>query len=82
MNASPVVLSTMLVHYHEKKPRERVLKLIEQRYKSQLEREALAVVWVCEYLYVYVAPVKVLTDHKPLGTLYGNPGATAIGEIG
>ena len=26
-------------------------------------------------MYVYGAPVKVVTDHKPLITLYGNPGA-------
>ena len=43
----------------------------EQRY-SQTEREALAVVWGCEYfhLYVYGKPVTVCTDHKPLISIY------------
>lgn len=46
----------------------------ERRY-SQTEREALAVVWGCEYfhLYVYGKPITVCTDHKPLISIYGNP---------
>lgn len=82
VDASPVGLGAMLVQYQDKKPQvvaygSRALTPVEQRYKSQLEREALAVVWACEYFHVYVygAPVKVVTDHKPLVTLYGNPGA-------
>ena len=46
----------------------------EQRY-SQTEHEALAVVWACEHLhlYIYSKAVMVYTDHKPLISIYGNP---------
>ena len=46
----------------------RSLTPVEQHY-SQTEREALAVVWGCEYyrnIYIYGKPVTVNTDHKPL----------------
>jgi len=45
----------------------RALREVEQWY-SQTEREALAVVWACEHFHVFLAgaPVRVLTDHKPL----------------
>ena len=43
----------------------------------ELEMEVLAVVWTCEYFHVYVyrVSVKVVTVHKPLIKLYGQPGA-------
>ena len=46
---------------------------VDQRY-SQTEREALAVVWGCEYyhIYIYGKPVTVNTDHKPLIAIYNN----------
>ncbi|CAB4005904.1 Transposon Ty3-I Gag-Pol poly, partial [Paramuricea clavata] len=52
----------------------RPLSETEQRY-SQTEREALAVVWACEHLhlYIYGKPVTIYTDHKPLVSIYGNP---------
>ena len=86
VDASPVGLGAMLVQYDKgevnRKPQvvaygSRALTAVEMRYKSQLEREALAVVWACEYfhIYVYGAPVKIITDHQPLVTLYGNPSA-------
>ena len=52
----------------------RSLTATEQRY-SQMEREALAIVWSCEYfhLYVYGKPITVFTDHKPLVHIYSNP---------
>jgi hypothetical protein len=45
----------------------RALTPVEQRY-SQTEREALAVIWGCEHfhIFIYGAPVRVITDHKPL----------------
>ena len=83
VDASPVGLGAMLVQYDKKRNPSvvaygsRALTSVEMRYKSQLEREALAVVWACEYFHVYIlgAPVKIITDHQPLVTLYGNPSA-------
>ncbi|KAK3752856.1 hypothetical protein QZH41_000328 [Actinostola sp. cb2023] len=52
----------------------RALTDVESRY-SQTEREALGVIWGCEYfhLYVYGKPVTVVTDHKPLVTIFNDP---------
>ena len=52
----------------------RALTETESRY-SQTEREALAVIWGCEYfhLYIYGKPATVITDHKPLVTIYNDP---------
>ena len=51
----------------------RALTSVEQRY-SQTEREALAIIWACEYFHIFVfgAPFTVLTDHKPLVSIFGN----------
>ncbi len=45
----------------------------EQRY-SQLEREALAVLWSCQHFHIYIfgQPVTVYTDHKPLVAIFNN----------
>ena len=45
----------------------KALSPTQQRY-SQLEREALAVLWGCQHfcLYVHGLPITVITDHKPL----------------
>ena len=60
----------------------RSLTATEQRY-SQTEREAVAVVWACEHLhlYVYGKPVTVYTDHKPLVTIYSNPSSKPPARI-
>lgn len=52
----------------------RALTDVEQRY-SQTEREALAVVWACEHFHIYVsgAPFTVITDHRPLVTIWQKP---------
>ena len=52
----------------------RALTPVEQRY-SQTEREALAVVFGCEryHLYVMGSRFTVVTDHKPLVSIYNNP---------
>ena len=76
MDASPVGISAILmqksdslhcVHYAS-----RALTDTGQRY-SQIEREALAVVWGCKYLkmYLYGASFKIFTDHKPLLAILG-----------
>ena len=52
----------------------RSLTSVEQRY-SQTEREALAVVWSREHFNIYVsgAPFTVVTDHRPLLTIWDKP---------
>jgi hypothetical protein len=76
-DASPVCLGAVLVQeqngvsvpvYYAS----RSLTDCERRY-SQTEREALALVWACEKLHAYVYGMKfdLVTDHKPLETIYG-----------
>ena len=74
VDASPIGLGAILCqldpHTDERQVvayASRSLTATEQRY-SQTEREALAIVWSCEYfhLYVYGKPITVFTDHKPL----------------
>ena len=81
VDASPVGLGAILAQTdpitgdkHVVAYASRSLTPVEQRY-SQTEREALAVVWGCEYfhLYIYGKPVTVITDHKPLLAIYNNP---------
>jgi hypothetical protein len=80
VDASPVGIAGILVQRDKQgqlKPvayGSRSLTEVEQRY-SQLEREALAVVWSCEHfhIYVYGKPVTVHTDHKPLLGIFGRP---------
>ena len=52
----------------------RALSSTEQNY-SQLEREALAIVWSCEHfhLYLYRTKFTVFTDHQPLVSIFSNP---------
>ncbi|XP_028418157.1 uncharacterized protein LOC114543323 [Dendronephthya gigantea] len=52
----------------------RTLSDVERRY-SQTEREALAIVWGCErfHLYLYGSQFEIVTDHKPLETIFNNP---------
>lgn len=51
----------------------RALTPVEQRY-LQVEREALAIAWACEkfHHYLFGCRFKVITDCKPLETIYGN----------
>ena len=81
VDASPVGLAAILSQvdgktgtHHIVTYASRSLSETEQRY-SQTEREALAVVWACEHLhlYIYGKPVTIYTDHKPLVSIYGNP---------
>ena len=81
VDASPVGLCGILMQVEDGDgPRRtvqyasRALTPVEQRY-SQTEREALAVVWACEHLHIYIMghPVTIYTDHKPLVPLYNNP---------
>ena len=47
---------------------------VEKRY-SQTEKEALALVWSCERLKLYLLGQKftLITDHKPLETIFSSP---------
>ena len=56
----------------------RALSEVEQRY-SQTEREALAIVWACEHFDIYTRghSFTVITDHKPLTTIWEKPSPPA-----
>ena len=79
--ASPVGLAAILTQVDQNTEEKHVityasrsLRATEQRY-SQTELEALAIVWACEHLhlYVYGKPVAIYADHKPLVSFYKNP---------
>ena len=78
VDASPVGLGVILVQdtIDERfviSYASRALTPVEQRY-WQTEREALAVVFGCEryHLYVMGSRFTVVTDHKPLVSIYNN----------
>jgi len=54
----------------------------ESRY-SQTEREALTVVWGIEHfhLYLYGSSFQIITDHKPLETIFNNPTCKATARL-
>ena len=60
----------------------KVLSPVEQRY-SQTEHEALAVVWACEHFQVYIfgAPVTMVTNHKPLLGIYGKASSRTSAQL-
>ena len=75
-DASPVGLGVVLVQKQKHEYRvicyaSRSLSDIEQRY-SQMEKEALALVWACErfHTYLFGTDFELLTDHKPLEFIY------------
>jgi hypothetical protein len=75
VDASPVGLGAVLAQYDPKNPSEkkiityvsRTLSDVEQRY-SQIEKEALAVVWACErlHLYLYASKFEIVTDNRKI----------------
>ena len=80
-NGSPVGVSAMLVKYGPKtqKPRvvtynSRSLTEVETQY-GQIERESLAIQYGClrNEIYLLGRDFDVVTDHKPLVSLYNNP---------
>ena len=80
VDASPVGLSAILVQIAGEDERHivqyasRALTPVEQRY-SQTEREALAIMWACEHLNMFVMGQEfdLYTDHKPLLPMFNNP---------
>ena len=82
VDASPVGLALVLAQYDTKDPNgtrvivqyaSRTLSNVETRY-SQVEKEALAVVWALEklYLYLYGCEFDVVTDNKAIELIFGN----------
>ncbi len=77
VDASPIGLAAILTQrYGDNDFRiiafaSKSLSVTEQRY-SQLEREALALLWGCQYFHIYIfgKPVTVLSDHKPLISIF------------
>ena len=81
VDGSPFGLGAMLVQ--KDKPNDvskvvayasRSLSDVEQRY-SQIERETLAMVWAVErfHLYLFGRPFTLITDHKPLESIFNKP---------
>ena len=89
VDASPVGLGAILTQVTEDGRTNivayanRSLTDCESRY-SQTEREALAVVWGIEHfhLYLYGSSFQVITDHKPLETIFNNPTCKATARLG
>ncbi|GFO29556.1 Zinc knuckle domain containing protein [Plakobranchus ocellatus] len=77
VDASPVGLGCLLTQKDsDNKVRviayaSRALTPVEQRY-SQIEREALAIIWATEHfhLYLFGTDFCIITDHKPLETIF------------
>ena len=80
VDASPVGLGAILAQRkdgtsepHVVAYASRALTPVERRY-SQIEREALAIVWSCERLNLYLlgSEFKPLSDHKPLELIFNH----------
>ena len=80
VDASPIGISAILTQSSANEaPRviayaSRALTPVERRY-SQTEREALSIVWGVEnfHIYLYGQLFTLVTDHRPLEVIYGNP---------
>ena len=81
VDASPVGISAILAQKEHASDdcriaayASRALSPVEKRY-SQTEKEALSIVWAVEHfhLFIYGKPFQLVTDHKPLEVIYGNP---------
>ena len=78
-DASPLGLGCVLYQIQNGVPRvvaygDRRLSDVESRY-SQIEREALGLMWACEHFDMYLLGTKfrLVTDHKPLVSIFGKP---------
>lgn len=76
-DASPVGLGAVLIQVNKQGPRiisyaSKSLSAAEKRY-AQIEKEALALVWAVErfHFYLYGRTFELITDHKPLETIFG-----------
>ena len=89
VDASPVEVSGILAQqtkddgdYHVLAYASRALTSVEKRY-SQSEKEALGTVWAIEHfhLYLFGHQFTLITDHKPLKTIYGHNKAKTSARI-
>jgi hypothetical protein len=60
----------------------RALSHVETRY-SQTDREALAIAWGCQHLHLYLFgnEFTIITDHKPLETIFNNPNSKQMSSL-
>jgi hypothetical protein len=82
VDASPVGLAVVCTQFNRESPQQRkivtfasrMLTEIEKRY-SQIEKEAYAVVWACERLYLYLLGkhFRSVTDNRAVQLIFGNP---------
>lgn len=82
VDASPVGLGVVLAQINPQNPKirrivtcaSRRLTQVERRY-SQVEKEALAVVWACEklHLYIFGREFKLVTDNRAVELIFRNP---------
>ena len=89
VDASPVGVSGILAQqskdsgdYRVLAYASRALTSVEKRY-SQTEKEALSIVWAVEHfhLYLFGHSFTLITDHKPLETIYGHNKAKTSARI-
>ena len=81
-DASPVGLGAVLSQTNPKNEKEkgvvmyfsRMLTDVERRY-SQVEKEALGIVWACErlYLYLFGKQFQLITDNRAVQLIFNNP---------
>ena len=81
-DASPTGLGAVLSQYDPKVPEvkkiilyaSRALTIVEKKY-AQIEREALAIVWACERLKLYLIgqEFELVTDNKAIQLIFNNP---------
>ena len=87
-DASPVGLCAILMQIDKDGTKRtvqyasRALTPVEQSY-SQTEREALAEVWACEHLHIYImsSAVTIYTDHKQFIPIFNNPLSKTTAQI-
>ena len=80
-DASPVGLGGVIYQYNSVDPTQRhivcivsrLLTDVEKRY-SQVEKEALGVVWLCERAAIYLIGhrFRIVVDNRPAMLIYGN----------
>ena len=88
VDASPTGLGAILSQVNTKGHRQivafasKALNKTQQHY-SQTEREALAIIWGCEHFRIYLLGSRftVITDHKPLVTIFNKPTAVLSARL-